>query len=142
MLTQSEADKLIAIEKVFVTPATISMPPGIDITYDLVSDDREEFFLLDVWRGSYRQSKLKFQNRARQVIVLVRLCVDGPHHTNPDGQKLNGTHIHVYREGFDDRWAYGVDSNQFEDLKNVELTLEQFCRFCNIALPTIQGWLI
>src|SRR5260370_38109312 len=111
MLTQGEADKLIAIRKLWVSPETISLPPGSDLTYELVSDDKQEQFLLDLWRGTLRLSKLKFQNRARQVVILVRLDVDGAPHTNPDGQRLGGTHIHIYREGYDDRWAYTLDAN-------------------------------
>lgn len=88
MLTQIEADKLVAIEKLFVKPETISLPPSSDLTYELVSKDKQEPFLLDLWRSTFRLSKLKFQNRARQVIVLVRLDVDGAPHTNPDGQRL------------------------------------------------------
>jgi hypothetical protein len=141
MLIQSEADKLIAIEKLFLKQSTISLPPGADLTYDVISQDRQESFLLDLWRGIYRLSKVKFQNRARQVIILVRLCIDGPHHTNPDGQKVGRTHIHVYREGYDDRWAYQLDSAQFTDTTEIALTLEQFCNYCSIEKPIIQGWL-
>src|SRR5205814_10608034 len=119
MLTQSEADKLTAIEKLFVKPETISLPPGSDLTHELVSNDKQEQFLLDLWRGTFRLSKLKFQNRARQVIVLVRLDVDGAPHTNPDGQKLGGTHIHYYREGYDDRWALPLDLTVFSDTADI-----------------------
>lgn len=84
MLTQNEADKLIAIEKLFLKPEIISLPPGSDLTYELVSTDKQEQFLLDLWRGTFRLSKLKFQNRGRQVIVLIRLDIDGSPHTNPD----------------------------------------------------------
>lgn len=72
MLTQIEADKLVAIEKLFVKPETISLPPSSDLTYELVSKHKQEPFLLDLWRSTFRLSKLKFQNRARQVIVLVK----------------------------------------------------------------------
>ena len=106
-----------------------------------VSDDKQEQFLLDLCRGTLRLSKLKFQNRARQVIILVRLDVDGAPHTNPDGQRLGGTHIHIYREGYDDRWAYPLDANIFSDTADIALTLEQFCGRCNIDKPLYQGWL-
>ncbi|HEY0349410.1 MAG TPA: hypothetical protein VGC60_14770 [Pyrinomonadaceae bacterium] len=141
MLTQLEADKLVAIEKLFVKSETISLPPSSDLTYELVSNDKQEQFLLDLWRGTFRLSKLKFQNRARQVIVLVRLDVDGAPHTNPDGQRLGGTHIHYYREGYDDRWALPLDLTVFSDTADIALTLEQFCVHCNIEKPSYQGWL-
>lgn len=141
MLTQNEADKLIAIEKLFLKPETVTLPPGSDLTYELVSTDKQEQFLLDLWRGTLRLSKLKFQNRGRQVIVLIRLDIDGSPHTNPDGQSLGGTHIHYYREGYDDRWAFELDLAIFSDTTNIGLTLEEFCVHCNIERPAYQGWL-
>lgn len=102
MLTQPEADQFAQMVKHFVRPpAYISIPLGADDTYELASPDDRESFLLDVWRGTLRLTKLKFQNRVRSAIVLVRLDVDGAPHTNPDGQRLVGTHLHLFREGYD-----------------------------------------
>jgi hypothetical protein len=139
MLTQTEADALIAVRKLFVTPTTVSLPPGADDTYELMSQDKQERFLLDLWRGTIRLSKLKFQTRARKIIVLVRLDIDGAPHTNPDGVRLAGTHIHLYREGYDDKWAYPLDSTQFRDTANIATTLDDFCQYCNIQAPAFQG---
>ena len=61
MLTQSEADALIAMGKTFVRPVTISIPPGTDQTHELIGDDKREQNLLDLWRGTLRHSKLKNQ---------------------------------------------------------------------------------
>src|SRR5574340_80017 len=105
MLTQTEADTLIAMRKIFVNPLIVSIPPSSDQTHELIGDDKREPFLLDLWRGTIRLSKLKLQTRGRKVIVLVRLDVDGAPHTNPDGTKLSGTHLHIYRESYEDRWA-------------------------------------
>src|SRR3972149_8634104 len=110
MLTQSEADALIAMRKVFVNPDTISLSPGTDETHDVVGDDKREQFMLDLWRGTIRLSKIKYQTRGRRVIVLVRLDIDGAPHTNPDGAQLIGTHLHLYREGYEAKWAFSVDT--------------------------------
>jgi len=92
MLTQAEADQFVRMAKHFVRPpATITIPPGADDTYELADINEREKFLLDVWRGTLRLSKLKLQNRVRIAIVLVRLDVDGAPHTNPDGALLPGT---------------------------------------------------
>lgn len=92
MLTQAEAEQLILMAKSFVNaPAVISIPPGLDATYELEGSNNREKFLLDVWRGTLMLTKLKFQNRVRTVIVLVRLDVNGAPHTNPDGEHIPGT---------------------------------------------------
>lgn len=141
MLTQAEAEWFMAMAKYFVrAPASISIPPGTDETYELAAVQDRERFLLDVWRGTLRLTKLKFQNRVRIVDVLVRLDVDGAPHTNPDGQFLPGTHLHLFKEGYDDRWAYPVDSKAFPLLSDPGTTFQDFCAFCKIeSPPPVQG---
>ncbi|HEX3739880.1 MAG TPA: hypothetical protein VHV29_09145 [Terriglobales bacterium] len=144
MITQAEADDFMQMVKHFVRPpATITIPPGIDETHELASLDDRERFLLDVWRGTLRLAKLKFQNRVRTVIVLARLDVDGSPHTNPDGQTIPGTHLHVFREGYDDKWAYPVSSSVFTLLTDPGTTFQEFCAFCNIeSAPSVQGVIV
>ncbi len=144
MLTQAEADQLIQLPKHFSqSPASISIPPGADETYELAGPGDRERFLLDVWRGTLRLTKLKFQNRVRSVVVLVRLDVDGAPHTNPDGQRLAGTHLHVFREGWDDKWATPVDAAAFTLLSDPATTFQEFCAFCNIeSPPPVQGVIV
>jgi hypothetical protein len=144
MLTQNEADQFMQMVKHFVRPpATITIPPGVDDTYELAGPNNRETFLLDVWRGTLRLSKLKYQNRVQTAVILVRLDVDGAPHTNPDGEKLLGTHMHLFKEGFDDRWAYPVDFTKFTVLSDPGKTFHDFCAFCNIeAPPPVQGVII
>jgi hypothetical protein len=141
MLTQLEADQLIKMAKHFVRPpALITIRPGADDTYELAGPGERERFLLDLWRGTIRLTKLRFQNRVRTVVVLVRLDVDGAPHTNPDGERLAGTHLHIFREGFDDRWAFPVDIKAFTLLDDPGTTFQEFCVFCNIeSPPPVQG---
>ncbi len=133
MLTQTEADALISMEKTFLRPVTISLPPGADQTHELIGDDKRERFLLDLWRGTLRLSKVKYQTRGRKIIVLVRLDIDGAPHTNPDGNKLGGTHIHLYREGYEDKWAHPLDPNEFGNQGDIGRTFVDFCRYCNVT---------
>jgi hypothetical protein len=83
------------MRKSFAEMGAISLAPGVDSTHELVGQDEQERFLLDLWRGTFQLSKLRFQERARKVIVLVRLDIDGSPHTNPDGTRLIGTHLHL-----------------------------------------------
>jgi hypothetical protein len=143
MLTQAEADALIAMRKSFASPMMISLPPGADQTHELIGTDERERFLLDLWRGTIHFPKLKFQTRARRIIVLVRLDIDGAPHTNPDGARLGGTHLHLYREGYEDKWAYPLNTNEFSDPGNIRQTLEDFCNFCHIEeVPPFQESLL
>ncbi len=141
MLTQPEADQLMQMLKHFVRPpAAITIPPGADDTYELAGSNDREKFLLDVWRGTLRLSKLKLQNRVRAAVVLVRLDVDGAPHTNPDGTRLSGAHVHLFKEGYDDKWAYPADRKKFTLLSDPGTTFHDFCAYCNIeSPPPVQG---
>jgi hypothetical protein len=142
MLTQLEADTLIDMKKTFVKRGTISIPHGTDQTHDLIGDDNRERFLLDLWRGTLRLSKLKFQTRGHIVIVLARLDIDGAPHTNPDGQILNGSHLHVYREGYEDKWAFPLSHDDFRNTSNIRQIFEDLCRYCNIETLPFQDSLV
>lgn len=137
-LSQSEADALIAMKKRRADDGEYDYPmAGKRLTIPLVSTDRWESFLLDLRRSRIDLAKGTYQNRARQVVVLVRLDFGGPPHRNPDGQKVGTPHLHVYREGFGDRWAYPAPSDRFHDLDDPWRTLKDFMRFCNVVEPPV-----
>ncbi len=142
MLTQLEANILITMRKTFINRGTILIPPGIDETHELIGDDKREQFLFDLWRGTLRLSKLKFQTRGHKVIVLVRLDIDGAPHTNPDGTELNGSHLHLYQEGYEDKWAVPLSHDDFRSTSNIRQTFEDFCRYCNIETLPFQDSLL
>ena len=75
------------------------------------------------------------QNRARQVVVLVRLDLGGAPHRNPDDEEILAPHLHMYREGYGDKWAISVPADRFTATPDLWVTLEDFMRFCNITQP-------
>lgn len=141
MLTQLEADTLITMRKSFIKRGAISIPPSTDQTHDLIGEDKREKFLLDLWRGALRLSKIKFQTRGHKVIVLIRLDIDGAPHTNSDGEILDGSHLHVYREGYEDKWAFPLSHDDFRNTSNIRQNFEDFCRYCNIETLPFQDTL-
>jgi hypothetical protein len=140
-LTQAEADLLIAMEKHRVDDERWQYPDfGGSLTIPLVSSDRRENFLLDLFRGRIDLLKGTYQNRSRQVIVLVRLDFGGQPHRNPDGEEIPAPHLHVFREGFGDKWAVPAPPDSFPHVgSNLWETLNDFMQFCNVTKqPLIQ----
>lgn len=139
-LTQAEADALIAMEKHRVNDDRNDFPMGGEsLVLPLQSPDKREHFFLDLSRGRIDLAKVKFQNRARQVVVLVRLDLGGAPHRNPDGEEVSSPHLHVYREGYGDKWAISVPSDRFPRTSDLWGTLEDFMQFCNITrAPNIE----
>jgi len=135
-LTQSEADALIALEKHRVDDQRWDYPDlGGSISAPLVSADQREQFVLDVSRGCIDLAKGTYQNRARQVTILVRLDFGGAPHRNPDGGEIGSPHLHIYREGYGDKWAYPIPLDRFPNLGEPWLTLDDFMRYCNVVEP-------
>ena len=135
-LTQAEADALIALEKHRVNDARSDFPMGgQSLVLPLQSADKREQFLLDLSRGRIDLLKVKMQNRGRQVVVLVRLDLGGAPHRNPDDEEIAAPHLHVYREGYGDKWALPVPTDRFRNVGDMWATLEDFLRFYNITRP-------
>jgi hypothetical protein len=101
----------------------------------LVSLDKREHFLLNVTRYQIRVTKANYQSRARQVIVLMRLDIDGSPHRNPDGEEIPCPHLHIYREGFGDKWAFPAPVDKYPDTRSLFPAFEAFMQHCNITLP-------
>src|SRR5439155_6605747 len=120
-ITQSEAEALIAMEKHRASDDRYSFPlGGRSVSIPLQSVDKREQFLLDISRGRIDLGRGKYQNRARQVVVLVRLDFGGSPHRNPDGEEIGSPHLHIYREGFGDKWAISVPAIDFHESRICE----------------------
>ena len=149
-LSQAEADYLLSLAKEFTESDPLIFPNTQPLNYNrpLRSVDRREEFVLTVERGNRNRARLKYQTRGRSVIVLARIEFNGRAHRNPPDspyrpdERMDCPHIHIYREGFDDRIAYDVaDIPQLvlRDPGNGLYCLEDFLRFCNVQnWPQIQ----
>jgi hypothetical protein len=135
-ITQAEADALVAMEKHRVNEDRSDFPMGgQSLVLPLQSPDKREQFLLDLSRGRIDLLKVKMQNRGRQVVVLVRLDLGGAPHRNPDDEEIPAPHLHVYREGYGDKWAMPIPADRFTATADLWVTLEEFMRFCNVTQP-------
>lgn len=142
MLTDREVERLIAVTKHFVERTVINFPGfGCSLEREVCSDEGHDDFLVDVnRRGKVKRTKCSYQERYAVTDIIFRLDIDGPPHTNPDGAWVPCPHLHVYKEGFADKWAYPIDTMQFTDTNNLTKTFREFLHHCNIHdLPEIQG---
>ncbi len=139
--TQATAEVLLAMEKRRADNREWDYPNlggfGGRIKVPIVSVDGRERFFLDLHRARIGIKKGTYQNRAREVLVLARLDFGGASHRNPDGEEVGSPHLHLYREGFGDKWAFPVPPEKFPNLEDPWVTLEDFMRFCNITEPPV-----
>ena len=138
-ITQAEADVLIALEKHRADDSEYVFPDQGNVTIPLVSADKRELFALDIRNGRIDLCKATYQNRARHVLILVRLDLGERPHRNPDGESIRSPHLHIYREGFGDRWAFSLPNEVFTAPSDKWQSLQDFMRYCNITRsPKIQ----
>ena len=142
-LTQQEADSLLAMEKKCIDDQQYLFSEiNTSLRIPLRSQDGREEFSLDIYRGKIELLKNTYQNRARKTVVLARLDLGGSPHRNPDGQEIECPHLHLYREGHGDKWAFAI-SREFNNLSDAWQSLHDFMDYCNITgKPDIQRGLL
>lgn len=133
LLTQQEADGLLALEKHFFGNDRFEFPTlGGALRIPLYSEDRREEFSLDITRGRILLEKNTFQARARKAVILVRLDLAGPPHRNPDGEEVNCPHLHLYREGYGDKWAAPLPE-VFAGIGDAVELMDTFMDYCRVV---------
>lgn len=133
-MTQAEADGLVSMEKHRLSDVRLDFPgPGSRLAIQLQSPDRRELFTIDISRSTVKLTKGTFQNRARQVIILRRLDIDGAPHRNPDGAEIPCPHLHIYKEGYADKWAIPAPVELLPTDGTLYSALVSFMNHCNIT---------
>ena len=136
-LTQAEAKALIKMKKRLLNDAIKWPVMGGEIEVLLQSQNKNEDFILNYWRGSINLSKRNHYLR-KQTIGLVRLDIGHPHR-NPDGKEMGPKHLHLYREGYNMQWAYEIPKRDFSNLNDSSKTIEDFLKYIHVVnIPEIQ----
>lgn len=132
-LSERELQYLLNLEKSCKQAKKYSFPAyGGKITVDLRSADKKEDFTLDIWWSSINLSRTNFQNRARRTLVLLRLDINSAPHKNPDGQAVGRTHLHIYKPGYGDKYAYPLPE-EFDGCGNPRDLFDKFMDYCHIT---------
>jgi hypothetical protein len=156
-ITQQDADFFFEMEKFPEAEKEYQFPnSGEKLIIAFTSSDKRENFLFDIYRGSIRITKITYQNRVRKAFILRRLDLDGPLHVNPEvetvplsflepynGKEIPTPHLHIYVEGYDEKWAIPADDFLETHNKDIFEMMEQFFRYCNVKqLPNIKKTLL
>lgn len=135
MITNEAFETLISLKKVFEKIDKVSLPhPQEGKIYNLFCRESKDEFIFDLSRKGTIELKQKAQLRLGKSVPIVRLEVNCPPHLNPDGTMTSRNHIHIYKENFDLKWAYDLDTI-FHNISNDPQPLEifyKFCEYCNI----------
>lgn len=139
-MTQERADQLISMHKHCInTKVSHNFPSEKErLIIPLLSDDKREEFSMSVYRGRIDFGKCNY-NILYAPYPLVRVDLGHNVHTNPDGGKIQCPHIHIYKEGYELKWAYPLPP-LFKNPDDLIITLSNFMDYCNIITrPEILG---
>lgn len=130
-LTQKEADDLIQMVKWIEQnelPVIIPLPGKIN-EYSALCALRKNKFTISLRRGSVASSKVTFQGRTsnNQVLLRIDICGQNKKHMNPDGSIIAGSHIHIYKEGYGERYAepFNPGTDSLTDV--CKIFFDKFC---------------
>ena len=135
-MTCGEAQGLIQVLKKIIECKGFAIPkPGTRNVIELSSvfSDSDKFKVDFNRHSTIRPEKYTLQLRYGKDQGLLRIDVNGPKHTNPDGTIVECPHIHVqtHDRGHWDAWAYDLPV-VFGDVEDRINTLKQFLDYCNV----------
>ena len=140
LLKQADYEHLISLKKRFKNNIIIkSEPAPLHWTREIISMDSEHTFLLDFYRGSFNINRFTINTRFKKNIVLIRFDSQGKH-TNPDETSFDGPHVHIYKEGYSDKFAYPVSLLGLQEANfTIREALSKLLDYFNvIEIPKIQ----
>ena len=137
-LTQIEADRLIEMLKRTIEKSHLEFPSEKgSVVFDVIGERRTDIFTINIDRKGINAQGCTYQGRVESNnIILLRLDVNPSSiHINPsNGEKIHGTHLHIYNEGYEMQEAIPFDIEN-KDLYDICYTF--FKRFNIVEFPEI-----
>ena len=131
-LTQEEADRLIAMLKTTLCKEIYFPSRNSGTEFDVQGDTKQDILKIKIFHNKYTfGARIK-----KDGILLLELHINpGNPHSNPDGTIIIGSHWHVYREGYDRKFAFPATNIDDDDF--ISNTLQFFDKFHLIDKPNV-----
>ena len=139
LITQIEYESLMQLLKEFKERNPLSLKEHW--SREIIAPETGDSFMLDFYNGRIEFKKFSINKRYRNTIILIRYCSHGVH-TNPDGIQFTGSHLHLYKEGFDDKFAVGIGTIGATSSSTIVEVLEKFLDYCKIQRISISATLL
>lgn len=136
-ISQTEANRLLNMVKRTIA-SEISFPSkGKAEEFNVVGDSKQDVFAVNIFRGKINRFKYNIGARiVKNGIMLLELHINPSNiHTNPDGEKITGSHWHIYSEEYGRFWAFVAEDIESENF--VDNTIIFLKKFNVIERPTI-----
>ena len=136
-ISQAEAEKLLKMLKRSLVTEIDFPSAGNEIEFNVIGDRRQDTFAINIFRGKINHRKYNIGARIiKNGILLLELHINPSNiHWNPDGEKIAGSHWHVYSEKYGRSYAFPAEEINSE--RFVENTIAFLDKFNVIAKPKI-----
>lgn len=136
-ITNAEATRLIEMAKQALISEFYFPTKGTDKSFDVVGDSKADIFTINIYRGGIARTKCNFGARIKKNgIMLLELHISPTQvHINPDGEKITGSHWHIYTEEYGRSLAF--PANDINEYAFVDNTLNFLKRFNVINPPDV-----
>lgn len=146
IIDQTTIDQLInELKRLIYESKYLELPKRKQkVKYEATSS--HNLFIIDINRQGRRDYlTLQMRHGIKKNKVLVRLDLTGPSHTNPRGdyplagKKIPCPHMHIAKEGYDDRIAYPLDHEYVkmffdkDELNDLVKITKNFLNYINIG---------
>lgn len=128
-LTQADAERLLAMLKKAVEKEICFPEKGRSKEFEVIGGNKQDVFVVRIYRGTVNSLKYYIGARIKvNGIVLLSLDINpNSTHVNPNGEKIKGSHWHIYTEEFGRQQAFAAtDINDEKFVDNTILLLDKF----------------
>lgn len=136
-LSQCEAERLLKMLKHSLISEIYFPRKGEDEEFEVIGDTKHDVFAINIFRGKINSLKYNIGARIKKDgIMLLELHTNPSNiHINPNGEKITGSHWHIYNEIYGRKYAFPADDIESDEF--VENTIEFLNKFNVIEKPHI-----
>jgi len=136
-LTEDEARKLIEMTKRSLITELNFPTCGKKKEFDVIGDTKQDLFSINIFRSKIKHTKYNISARIKKNgIMLLELHINPSNvHPNPNGEKILGSHWHIYTEEYGRAVAFPAEDIEADNF--VENTIEFLVKFNVVERPSI-----
>lgn len=136
-LTNTEARRLLDMTKRSLIAELAFPVRGDEKEFDVIGDTKKDIFSVNIFRGRIQPFKYNIGARIKKNgTMLLELHMNPSNvHYNPDGEKICGSHWHLYTEEYGRIYAFPADDLQSDAF--VDNTISFLTKFNVIQQPNI-----
>ena len=136
-LTDAEARQLLEMTKKSLVQEINFPTRGNEKEFDVVGDTKKDIFAIKIYRGKIQPFKYNIGARIKKNgTMLLELHISPSNvHYNPNGEKICGSHWHIYTEEYGRNYAFPAEDVQEDAF--VDNTIAFFTKFNVVEQPNI-----